>query len=312
MVNVFIIHSGKDYQYVKNNVEPYLMGKKDNSGVAADLECNANILTLQSGKQSNWKKDARKKIKMAQVVIVVIGSDSSEASKTDTMGWEVRQAFKRNKQIMMINRASYAIPEYMYIIDRFTSQKKVVAKQQSLKEIKKRIDDYANGRYHIFSQQYESMKLDDQLAQKSELVDQYKMFQRSSEDLVSRRQSVNSFYISVNSALVSLVGIVIGLTDMPTKFYALLFMCITGIILDFSWFQILDSYGILNAAKMKVINMLEEQLPVTLYEAEWNVMSDKLNNKKYVSFTSSEKRVPIVFALIYLIIASVASCILFL
>ena len=31
-------------------------------------------------------------------------------------------------------------------------------------------------------------------------------------------------------------------------------------------------------------------------------MSDKLNNKKYVSFTSSEKRIPKLFAAVYSII----------
>ncbi len=77
------------------------------------------------------------------------------------------------------------------------------------------------------------------------------------------------------------------------------FMCITGIILDISWIGILEAYGTLNAAKMKVIHLLEEQLPVALYDVEWRVMSDKLNNRKYVSFTDREKRIPIIFAFVY-------------
>ena len=129
------------------------------------------------------------------------------------------------------------------------------------------------------------------------------MFQKSSEDLVSRRQSVNSFYISVNSALVALMGVVLGLVDTPAKIYVILFMSITGIILDISWIHILEAYGTLNSAKMKVINLLEEKLPVALYDVEWRVMSDKLNNKKYVSFTNSEKRVPKIFSLVYIVIA---------
>ena len=69
------------------------------------------------------------------------------------------------------------------------------------------------------------------MTHKGELMDQYKMFQKTSEDLVARRQSVSSFYISVNSALVALLGIVMGLVEMPTKIYVMLFMCLTGIIL---------------------------------------------------------------------------------
>lgn len=53
--------------------------------------------------------------------------------------------------------------------------------------------------------------------------------------------------------------------------------------------------------------MLEERLPARLYENEWAVMSDKLNNKKYVSFTDSEKRIPKLFLAIYLLTVIVAS-----
>ena len=300
MVNVYIIHSGKDYDYVKSTVEPILMGKTDENGNPGSGECNANVLTLESGVAKSWKMDAKKKIRMAQVVIVVIGADANEPSKSATMGWEVKQATKKNKQIMMIKLGKYQLPDYLFHTDRFTSQKMLLAKPQSISEIKKRIDDFAKGRYTIFSQKYSEMATDEKAAYKTELVEQYMMFQKSSEDLVTRRQNLNSFYISVNSALVALMGIVFGIVDMPAKILALFFMCLSGIILDISWIRILNSYGILNASKMKVINLLEEQLPVTLYAAEWRVMSDKLNNKKYISFTDSETAVPKIFVGIYI------------
>ena len=302
MVNVFIIHSGSDYDYVKNTIEPYLMGKIDENRNAVNRECNANILTLKSGSKSNWKKDALKRIKMAQVVIVVIGVDSNDVSKVKTMGWEVKQSLKKNKQIMIVSPNGYDPPDYLYHIDRFTNQNQLIAKLQTIEEIKKRIDDFSKGYYNIFSQKYSDMETEDKLSHKNELIDQYKLFQKSSEDLVSRRQTVNSFYVSVNSAMVALMGIVMGLIEMPAKFYVLIFMCITGIILDISWIHILDAYGTLNGAKMKVIKLMEEQLPVALYDVEWRVMSDKLNNKKYVSFTSSEKRIPKLFAIVYVLI----------
>lgn len=47
---------------------------------------------------------------MAQVVIVVIGSDATERSKAETMGWEVQQASKLNKQIMILNIGDYDVP----------------------------------------------------------------------------------------------------------------------------------------------------------------------------------------------------------
>ena len=56
MVNVFIIHSGCDYDFVKKTVEPNICGQKKTGN-------NANILTLSSGKSKLWKHEASKKIK---------------------------------------------------------------------------------------------------------------------------------------------------------------------------------------------------------------------------------------------------------
>ncbi len=302
MVNVFIIHSGRDYDYVKQSVEPYLMGKADENGEPASRENYASILTLKSGENFNWKKDVVKQIKMAQVVIIVVGADASDPAKAETMGWEVDQAVKYNKQIMIVNPEGYELPDYLVRPDRFTQQNQPIAKQQTLREIKQRIDDFAKGYYNIFSSEYDRLEKSEKTAHKGEILDQYKMFQKTSEDLVARRQSVNSFYISVNSALVALVGIVMGLVETPAKMYVMAFMCLTGIILDISWMNILEAYGTLNAAKMKVIKLMEEKLPVALYDVEWQVMSDKLNNKKYVSFTDSEKRIPRIFAAVYICI----------
>ena len=46
MINVFMIHSGKDYEMVKDVIEPYLRGT-DGEDPGAYASCN--ILTLESG-----------------------------------------------------------------------------------------------------------------------------------------------------------------------------------------------------------------------------------------------------------------------
>ena len=304
MVNVFIVHSGSDYDYVKNYMEPYLRGEIDDNGGPAEFGGSSNILTLESGKNtsSNWKTNALKLIKKAQVVIVVIGADSNDPGKENTMGWEVKQADKHNKLILLHDRGSNDVPKYLKVKNKFTRKEENMANKMSLLEIKTRIDDYAKGYYNIFSPKYEDMDPAEKLTHKGELLDQYKMFQKTSEDLVVRRQNVNSFYITVNSALTALVGIIIGLVKPPANILLVILMCLAGVILDVSWINILQAYGTLNAAKMKVIHLLEEQLPVALYDAEWQIMSDKLNSKKYVSFTNSEKRIPKLFGIVYIVI----------
>ena len=295
MINVFIIHSGKDFDRVKSEIEPYLLG--DDPQLSS-----CNLLTLESGKAGNWKKDAARKIRMAHAVIVVVGKDSSEPSKKDTMGWEVGQAVRNNKLIMIYDPEGYGLPDYLMTIDRFTKQKRPVGEQMNLEEIKTRVDDYARGYYDIFSPAFEELNEEDKIKRKNEIVDQYKLFQKTSEDLVTRRQGVNSFYITVNSALTALLGVALGVFDSSVKIFVVIFMCAAGVILDVSWINVLESYGTLNSAKLKVIHLLEEQLPIALYDTEWRIMSDKLNNKKYVSFTDSEKRIPKLFMAIYFLI----------
>ena len=337
MVNVFIVHSSSDKDYVKNKIIPFLTDKIDENGkeTEAKEESSANILILESENQEKnenanagdntnnssdvtsdtnsskgfkkdakhkflWKFEAHKKIKQAQVVVVVVGADSADEKKKKTMGWEVSQALKYNKQIMIVNPNDYKLPPYLNREDPYTNQIKPIAVQYTLTEIKERIENFSKGYYNIFSPKYNNPEeLSEHI---EELMEQYKIFQRTSEDLITRRQAVNSFYISVNSALVALVGIVMGWVESPAKTYIIAFMSLTGVILSFSWSSLLDSYGMLNSAKMKVLNLIEEQLPIALYDVEWKVMSDKLNNKKYVSFTNSEKRIPKIFAAVYLVI----------
>ena len=73
-------------------------------------------------------------------------------------------------------------------------------------------------------------------------------------------------------------------------------------VLSISWMQILISYGRLNSSKIKIICIIEKHLPASLYDAEWAALDNKLNNKKYISFTDSEKRVPTIFLVIYAVI----------
>lgn len=304
MVNVFIIHSSKDYGVIKEKVEPYLKGEDEQS----TKECNANVLILES-KKKVWRGEAKKKIKKAQVVVIVIGKDANDETKYKTMGWETKQALKYNKQIMIYNPGKEKMPSYLISKNKFTSMEEPVASEKTLELIKKRIDDYSNGYYDIFSNKYDQLPEERKENYYDDYIEQYKMFQKSSEDLVNRRQSVNSFYITVNSAISTLTGIFIGLLNMPAKLYVIMLMSLIGIFLVLSWLRLLDSYGKLNSAKIKVLTLIEKNLPVSLYDVEWQIMSDKLNNKKYVSFTSSEKRIPLFFLIIYSI-ALVASIVL--
>ena len=327
MIDLFIIHSGTDSNYVLENVVPALVNTE------GDKKGHTNVLLLASDNYKDkytsaknkinnpdnfevcftgkhWKKDAKKCIKRARAVLVIVGEDT--INKKETVGFEIGYARKHSKLILMHKTApDIKLPDFLKEKDKFTGKIKGIVEEKSLEQIRERIDNFDIGYYNIFSDGiYKEGSQDNELMER--IMEQYQMYQRTSEDLVARRQSVSSFYISVNSAIVAAYGVIIGLVDYPNNFIFTISMAMVGIILDISWIKILETYGSLNAAKMKVISMMERELPIRLYDTEWIVMRDKMNSKKYVSFTDSEKFVPKIFVCVYIImlIVTIASIII--
>lgn len=143
-----------------------------------------------------------------------------------------------------------------------------------------------------------------------ELMEQYKIYLSTSENVITRRQSVSSFYLGINTALLSLIatigGILFGIENISNKMVIIatisFLISILGIILSINWYNIIGSYGKLNSAKMKVISNLEKLLPANIYDTEWRVMNEKVGYTKYSPFTNIERRVPITFLVLYVII----------
>ena len=55
---------------------------------------------------------------------------------------------------------------------------------------------------------------------------------------------------------------------------------------------------------MKIIGILENQLPLSMYDAEWNVLDDRMSKKRYKSFTQSESAIPKYFMVMYGLLGS--------
>ncbi len=282
-MNVFIIHSGKDRIEVEKNLS------------IIKQSCHSfNPLALKNGGVF-WKVDAKKKIKKSQMIIFFVGESSHTSKNID---WEIRTAIKLQKPIYTVKlNESFELNETLQVSDSFSGQKTPYNKSSDFNTITELIKKHDSGEYKVFNQGIDSID-------KSILLEQYKVFLQTSEDLVSRRQNVNNFYISINSALMAAFGIILALDILPIyKFFTGILLSVVGIILSISWIKLLASYGDLNSSKMKIISYIEKQLPASLYDAEWAVLSDKLNKRKYVSFTNSEKRVPILFILVYICVS---------
>ncbi len=299
MVNVFIVHSGSNYKEAQS-LRKQLEGTHDANNKELDPHesSHSNVLILENGGPF-WKIEAKKLIKQAQLVIFLQGEHSAESPY---IRWEIETALKHNKEIILHPLdTTLASPQWLTKPDAFSKLPKLKARIiDNVEGIKERIRSYDLGKYNVFTDDIEKILADP--ARKAELFEQYKLYQETSENLVSRRQSISNFYISANSAITGFLGVLLTMSaSLSNTLCIIIAFSFVGTILNISWVNILDSYGTLNASKMKVIRLIEQQLPISLYDSEWIIMSDKLNSKKYQSFTASEKRIPIIFSFVYII-----------
>jgi len=281
-VKIFVIHSGADYKAVEEQMENIRGGSTD-----------VEFLMLENGGKF-WHIQAEKKIRRAQLVFCYVGENSH---KSENIAWEIKTALRFRKSIIVIRlKPGVKLPEALYSTSSFSGDKFCSFEEKTADDVKMQIENFHQGDYGLFNKNESEGNIDI-------LLQQYKIFLETSESLVARRQTVNNFYISVNAALISIYSAIfaVGQKQEVSLVIGVLFSII-GIVLCLFWREILQSYGRLNASKMKVINFLESRLPASLYDTEWKVQSDKLNNRPYVSFTTSESRIPFLFIVVYSLI----------
>lgn len=132
------------------------------------------------------------------------------------------------------------------------------------------------------------------------LLEEYKIFVDTSEKLVARRQTVNTFFLSVNALLLSAIGMIAKeVITMQIASIGVVAIGLAGILLCMAWRRLVHSYRQLNAGKFAVIHLLEQHLPAALFKAEWKALGEGKDKKKYTPFTKTETTIPIVFIAIY-------------
>lgn len=135
---------------------------------------------------------------------------------------------------------------------------------------------------------------------KPHLLEQYKLYVEMADRISSRRQSANSFFLSVNTAIIAVISYVNFGSKTTSEFYWLI--SFAGMVLCFMWFRLIRSYKDLNSAKFKVIHELESLLPVAPYDMEWQKVERGKNSKLYLPFTHVEIYIPWVFFLIHVFV----------
>lgn len=132
----------------------------------------------------------------------------------------------------------------------------------------------------------------------------YKLMVASSESLVARRQGVNTFFLTINGAILTAASLLIGnQSDPQLQAIGLSMLTGTGAILALAWRSLIRSFGQLNTGKFAVINRIEKILPAAVYLAEWKSLDEGRNPNKYRTFTSREVWTPWTFFVVYCVSA---------
>ena len=159
------------------------------------------------------------------------------------------------------------------------------------------------------------------------LLELYKTAVEMADRVSARRAGANSFFVTLNTALAAIVGIVSAARKPPPNGSVPSFdafgLCVTaaaGIVLAVVWWALLRYYRRLSRAKWAVINRLETRLPASPFTDEWAELhpeeprSEETPAKrswwkrlrlrvKHREATVVEQVVPFVFVLLYIILA---------
>ena len=141
----------------------------------------------------------------------------------------------------------------------------------------------------------------------SVLLEQYKLYVEMADRVSIRRGQTNRFYISLLSGLLTLVLLTQekGLFSQHQSIL-LVAVALLGVALCALWNINIRSYRQLNTAKFKIIHEFEQQLPLAMYDREWDVLGKGEDSKKYLQLTRVEQMVPFLFAIPYVLLLIVA------
>ncbi len=141
---------------------------------------------------------------------------------------------------------------------------------------------------------------DDVKAYQSAVLAQYQLYVEMADRASQRRGLTNTFFLSLNTAVFALMGVV--LTRSPElDGYALVLPLVALLGQCGAWFYLVRSYRLLNSAKFEVVGALEERLPASpFWREEWRRLGEGHDWRRYWPLSHIEAWIPVLFALTYL------------
>lgn len=132
-------------------------------------------------------------------------------------------------------------------------------------------------------------------------LEQYKIYLEMLDKISDRRQSANEFCLALNTALLGFLGFIQSRNGGSLTFLFIV-APIAGICLSYFWYRMIKSYSDLNTGKFKVVHAIEQRLPISLFETEWEVVGRGKDKNLYLPFTRIEIKIPWIFISLYIVI----------
>lgn len=131
-------------------------------------------------------------------------------------------------------------------------------------------------------------------------LEQYKMYVSSAEKVSDRRSNLNTFYLSLATTIAGVIGY-LKTNSMENIEFLIIGLSISGILICIYWVNLLENYRKLNSGKFKVIHEIEKELPLNLYEYEWEKLGRGNDPKLYKKLSNVEKVIPTIFGILFLL-----------
>ena len=133
------------------------------------------------------------------------------------------------------------------------------------------------------------------------LLEQYKLYVEMADRISQRRDQSNRFYASLLAGMIAIM-VVLTRLDVADDVWAVVFLVggLFGAFLSVVWIVNIRSYHTLNTAKYRIINELEESLPVQGFAKEWDLLTSPADSPKYFQLTRVEQFVPVIMCLLFL------------
>lgn len=133
----------------------------------------------------------------------------------------------------------------------------------------------------------------------STLRDYYKILNSSVDEYERRKQTINSFFLTLNSILITGFGFISANFERGKEYRLGIFsLSIIGILSIFEWKKLVDHINAHIKIKNELMSTLEKQLPVEIFRSE-SLLLFQSKKKRHKHFFL-ESKIPLTFLFLYL------------